>query len=506
MMRLRFAWWPTLIDALVSSALAQPEAQALAQRPWFETRTAHFNLYGCGDRREVTLLAVRLEQFRQAYSLLVGAPAVASPPIVVMAYPDPATMEPFLPLYQGRPASMTAFFSHGADENVIVLPLTGVGTNVMDVIYHEYTHHLLRHNDRFWPMWLKEGMAEVYSTFEVTGPHSARIGLPIDRHLALLAREPLMPLAELFGVKRDSPQYNESARQGVFYAESWLLTHYLMLGGNAAHRAHFGELTTLLRNGLPPATAFTTAFRTPLPAMQTELHQYLERDSFQPLALNVAADLSAPRVLSSRPLTPVETWFRLGDELLCADHPDDAESCFQRAKNLAPASPLPLEGLGLLAARRGQPDTAVRELGEALRLGSTNYLAHYHYARARFQLAGGPDGKYARVEPGVAAEIRDELGKSLASMPDFGPAHHLLGFFELVQGDDLAEAQTHLQRALEFDPGDESCELSLAQAELRRHDTATARHTLESLQLPYVDKQIRTLAGELIKQLGPANE
>ena len=37
-----------------------------------------------------------------------------------------------------------------------------------------------------------------------------------------------MPLHELFAVTHNSPQYNESTRQGMFYAESWLLTHFLM--------------------------------------------------------------------------------------------------------------------------------------------------------------------------------------------------------------------------------------------------------------------------------------
>ena len=75
----------------------------------------------------------------------------------------------------------------------------------MSVVFHEYTHLLLRRNDRVWPLWLKEGMAEIYSTFETTG-YSAFIAEPIQRHLHTLATEPMMPLAELFSVDHDSPQ------------------------------------------------------------------------------------------------------------------------------------------------------------------------------------------------------------------------------------------------------------------------------------------------------------
>ena len=161
-----------------------------------------------------------------------------------MAFPDHESMKPFLPLYQGQPANLAAFFQRGSDENLIVLALPGTNSAFtdMEVIFHEYTHLLFRRNDRIWPLWLKEGMAEVYSTFETTG-YNARIGDPIGHHLRLLAQQPLMPLAELFAVTHDSPQYNERERQGIFYAESWLLTHFLMAGDNPAYQAHFRQFT-----------------------------------------------------------------------------------------------------------------------------------------------------------------------------------------------------------------------------------------------------------------------
>ena len=81
-------------------------------------------------------------------------------------------------------------------------------------------------------------------------------------------------MSVLFSVKRDSPEYNERERQGIFYAESWLLTHYLMVG-SPVHRSHFGELTTLLRQGQSPEQAFTNAFKTSLPRMEQELAPYL---------------------------------------------------------------------------------------------------------------------------------------------------------------------------------------------------------------------------------------
>src|SRR5207237_1324438 len=130
-------------------------------------------------------------------------------------------------------------------ENLIALSLPhGNGdSRAMETVFHEYAHLLLRHNEWFWPMWLKEGMADIYSTFEITGTQAIRIGKPLDLYLRLLYRGPFLPLRDLFAVSRESPEYNERDRQGVFYAESWLLVHYLMVGDNPRYKARFGQMT-----------------------------------------------------------------------------------------------------------------------------------------------------------------------------------------------------------------------------------------------------------------------
>src|SRR6266404_7472711 len=97
---------------------AEDDLSPLLQRRWFEARTAHFNVYSCGETQRVSKVAARLEQFRQAYSLLAGAQAVASPPIVVLAFPDAASMRPFRPAREGKPANLAAFFLRGSDENL----------------------------------------------------------------------------------------------------------------------------------------------------------------------------------------------------------------------------------------------------------------------------------------------------------------------------------------------------------------------------------------------------
>jgi Flp pilus assembly protein TadD len=493
-----------LVLALAAArAAGQPDGGQLLHQHWFETRTPHFQFYSCGSTQAVVDLATRLEQFHDAYSLLAGARAVASPPIIAVAFPDYATMKPFLPLYQGQPENLAAFFIRGTDENLIVLHLSGSVADSLQRIFHEYSHLLMRHNAPYWPVWLNEGMAEIYAPFEVVGPYRTSIGKVLEHHVQLLEHTPLMPLHQLFAVTRDSPEYNERQHQGIFYAESWLLVHYLMLGGNPTLQAGFRQLTPLLKQGQSPEQAFTNALHTSLPAMEAQLRHYLAQGKFLPLELNVSANLQAQRFTYTRGVAPPEVCFRLGDELLRIGRLDAAETWFRHAEKLAPASPLPYEGLGLLAAERKEHAQAVAFLRDAMKRGQVGFLGHFIYAQEKYNLTAPAPDSYSRIAKAEAAEIRAELQKSLMLMPDFGPAHELLGFLEMVQGEDLAAAEKHLARAVQLEPENPGFQLSLAELQLARHDPAAARRTLTALRLPNVDPRVRAHAEAMLRHLDP---
>ena len=484
------------------AAHAQPPGHDLLQQHWFSARTAHFEVYSCATTQQVTKLLERLEQFRGAYSLLAGAQAVASPPIVVMAFPDHKSFKPFLPLFDGKPANMSAFFIRGSDENMIALSVADSEPRALDSVFHEYAHLLLRRNDRFWPLWLKEGMAEIYSTLEVTGPQTIRIGVPIEHHIRYLQRTHLMSLREIFAVSRESADYNEGERQGVFYSESWLLVHYLMVGDNGARKTRFGQLTTFLRAGQSPEQAFTNALGISLAATETQLQKYLAREKLDSVTLAVRSDLMPRAGMAFRIVAPVEVCFRLGDLLLRINRPDTAAQYFQEAQKLAPRSPLAAEGMGLLAAQSGKHQEALNFLHESLQRGSPSFLAHYAFAREKFRLLAHNSDEYVKLPEEDAAEIRAELLKTLTLMPDFGPAHNLLGFLEMVQGDNLQLAEKHIQLAIQLEPENSSYQFGLAQVQLRKNDLAAARRTLEGLRTRYVEEQVRTHAEELLREIG----
>ena len=91
--------------------------------------------------------------------------------------------------------------------------------------------------------------------------------------------EDVAPDGQLFAIDQNSPEYNETARRGVFYAESWALTHYL-LAGSPQRRGQLLELLRLAKTGTPGKEAFRKVFGGDPAALEREAHTYVQSYTF----------------------------------------------------------------------------------------------------------------------------------------------------------------------------------------------------------------------------------
>ena len=117
------------------------------------------------------------------------------------------------------------------------------------------------------------------------------------------------------------------------------------------------------------------------------------------------------------------------------------------------------------------------------------------------EAASKSKGSFSTMPPKTAAAVKSELEKSLALMPDFGPAHQLLGLLLMLQNEDLPEAESHLQRAIELEPENQSYLFYLAQLQWRRNKLEAARRTLEPLRLSYTNPRLRAHAEEMLQEM-----
>ena len=143
--------------ALVTSVT--PTATA-ADRPWTLVSGRHVAIIGQQSPKSLRRMAVELEQFRASLGSLVSD-ARQPPPALVYVFDSQRALEPFVPLYQGRPAALEGYCHCGAGAcvNFIAASLTGY-SGASAILLHEYAHLVLGNAVRRVPVWINEGLAE----------------------------------------------------------------------------------------------------------------------------------------------------------------------------------------------------------------------------------------------------------------------------------------------------------------------------------------------------------
>ena len=92
------------------------------------------------------------------------------------------------------------------------------------------------------------------------GGDAAVVGLPAPDHLRRLGHDKPLPLRTVLRLDGASPLYNEGDGRGMFYAESWALAHWALLGRGATGSADLQAFLAAIAGGAEPERAFASAF------------------------------------------------------------------------------------------------------------------------------------------------------------------------------------------------------------------------------------------------------
>jgi tetratricopeptide (TPR) repeat protein len=474
---------------------------AAAKDSWVSVRSGHFFLVGNASEREIRKVAIKLEQFRAAFSRLFGkANLNSSVPTTVIVFKNLDSYRPFMPTYQGKTVEVAGYFQPGEDVNYITLTAEPRGTDPYRTIFHEYVHSLTNDNTNIAPPWFSEGLAEFYSTLEVSeGDKKVTLGKPIANHLFLLREKKFLPLHILFTVDHGSPYYNERDKKGVFYAQSWALMHYLILGNKGQRWPQLGQYLKLLSSGKPIEESFQQAFQTDPATMEKELRDYINRYTYTVTQFTFSERLEFNPQIQSAPVSEAETQYYLGDLLLHLNRVD-AEEYLQRALRLDPNLAAAHASLGIARMRKQRFEEAKQHLERAVAADSRNYLAHYYYAFALSR--GNASGDTITGFPeGAVPLMRSHLKKAIELAPNFPESYHLLAFINLITGQQLDESIELLKRALTLAPGKHELILMLAQIYLRKQELETARQLVEPIARNSADPQMRAQAQSLLETI-----
>jgi FimV-like protein len=455
-------------------------------------------LLGNASEKDIRQVGVRLEQFREVFSRLFTTLNVNSPvPTTVIVFKNDDSYRPF------KPTENTAgYFQSGSDVNYITLKLVKELHSEQDpftIIFHEYTHLLVKNTSGNVPIWFNEGLAEYYSTFSITDDQKVVMGRPIASHVFLLRENKMLPLRTLFQVDQKSPYYSESDKQSIFYAESWALMHYLILGKDGQRVTQMGKFLELLSANVAVEQAFQQAFAMSFESMENELSAYIQRDRYPITTGSFTSKVGYDKAMQSAPMTEAEAQAYLGDLLLHSNR-NESEAYLQKALALNPDLAMANASLGMLRVRQGRADEARKSLERAVAASSQNYLIHYYYAYALSREGNRDMQTVMGFAPETAAKIRAELKLAIQLRPDFPESYSLLAFVNLVTESELDETLELLKRALATSPGRNDLVYMLAQLYLRKEDFKTARQLIDKL-IVNNDAEMRQRAQGLLAQL-----
>lgn len=399
-----------LIFLSLFCALCSFNVAAQAKENWIKVNSKNFTLLGNTTESEIRKVATRLELLREVFAQISPNTRLnASVPTTVLVFQTDDSYQPFKPK---RPDGKTqeniaGYFLTSTDGNYITMTTELHGVDPFHVIFHEYVHFLVNNNLSNVPLWLNEGLAEYYSTFQASDNNrKLRLGAPIEWHLQALQSRGLLPLKTLLAVDENSPHYNERSKAGIFYAESWAFVHYLMLENNMERRPQLVRFLSRLNAGISLETNFRQSFGVDYAAMEAELDGYIKRFRFPVMDITVEKPIDYEKEMQSARATEAEVQYRLGDLLLHARRPDDAERYLQKALALEPGSADTLVALGSTRYRQERYEEAKKFFRQAIEADARNYLAHYYYANCLWQ-QGQPEKAVESYRQ--AAQLKPEL-------------------------------------------------------------------------------------------------
>ena len=420
------AWRPgatTLILLLVAWLAASPVLLAVPppRSRWLRLDTPSFLVLGDVSASRLREVATELERFRAALAKLKPETRRPAPlPTLVFAFDGERSLAPYRALGRADTKNIRGVFHHhSAWGSSMVLDASGPIDVSLSTALHEYVHYFVATTYPSTPLWLNEGLAELYSTFRST-TSGVEIGKPVERHVQRLREGWKMPLSRLFAVTHQSPEYVESERAGDFYAQSWVLVHYLLVGEPEMAKRAPAFLAALDRGEGPDAAA-RQALGVSLDELEDRLRRFVAKPLFRYVGYNIG-DLGVAELPDPVESPRGETLTLLAEHLA---HAGDFPGAAEHLAALTPAEAATGNALalaGFLAEQR-------QARGEARSL--------YRRAAAA-QPTRGPGwlhiSRFALDESDYAT-ARDAAESALQIAPDYGEAWALLGLAALSLDD-----------------------------------------------------------------------
>jgi tetratricopeptide (TPR) repeat protein len=306
-----------LISALCLELLFSLPGRAGEPTPWLEIHSAHFLVVTDAGEKKGREVALRFEQMRAVFGGLLEKDRLQqSIPLTILALKNDKSYYQLAPLShvsgmgQGEPITAPGFLLAGEDQDFIVLNLFEV--DPWSAVAHDFAVMLLNSNYPLAQGWFDEGLAEYFASMRLDNKYveigadpeliptvkEDLIGNQQELHPAkslteLLAAQVWLSVPDLFSAKHDPSTRNEGTHHTLYYAESWMMVHYLLHAKKMTETGTYFDLVlnhhVALEDGVKQAFGMSSA----------ELEQAV-KDYFHKLdVLQIAVDSARQETVDS---------------------------------------------------------------------------------------------------------------------------------------------------------------------------------------------------------------
>lgn len=546
--------------------------------PWIEIDSAHFTVITDAGERKGREVAFRFEQMRAVFSDLLSKNHLNQPvPLTILALKNDKSYYQVAPLVhtsgnaQGQPINAPGFFLPGEDQDFIVLNL--FEQESWRAVAHDLAHMLLNYNYPPAQGWFDEGLAEYFGSIRLNDkqvemggdPELASsttqdlLGNQHDTHSSkslteLLGAEVWISLPDLFTMKHDSSfsshgPLNQGTRHTMYYAESWIVMHYLIHEKKLPDTGTYFGL--VVNEHLPVAEAIQKAYEMSSAQLEDAVKTYFhaQKQLFTALeaarqpqssgasALSIAQPLQfATPIAPDDSVIPVKPYPEADARALYAAIqariPERRDFGLQELKRLATTptaadirsearaqakadskrepkkdadenpTMLPTDAVGVEMAHRllawdhiehSEFDNAITELGDAAALDQHDMWVRYYLSVLKCRMAEAKHGDIQSL-----ANMMLDLKAVLEWYPELASAYDLLALGRSEGGSSVAAMQAE-RAAMMLSPRDQHYVYHLAQIYITAKKWEAAQALLQRLK-DSSDPDIAKLARERLEQ------
>jgi len=545
----RFSLALTLTVAL---CLCAPAAE---KSPWLEIHSTHFTVITDAGEKKGREVALRFEQMRSVFAVLLSKEKLYQPlPVTILAFKSDKSYYQLAPLKNGQPTDLPGFFLPGEDQNFFVL-------NVFEeeswrAVAHDFAHMLLNANYPPAQGWFDEGLAEYFSSVRVDNKQ-VEIGADPELHASvtqdalhqqhdahppqslteLLGAQVWLSMADLFTMKHDTASYNEGTHNTLYYAQSWMVMHYLLHEKKLPETgAYFG---LVLNQHIPVDEAIEKAYGMTPGQLEQAVKDYFHAQTVLFTALDAARQQNPNPDLAANPAQVYHFPIPVGPEdavITAKTIPEtDARALYAEVEiriperreygmkelqalaedaSVTPAAPqknsdddsekkIAVPAVGNEWAHRalmwdhierGEFNEASAELGEAAAINPRDMWLRYYVSVLKYRIA---EARHAEIQ-GLANMMQDLRGV-LEWYPEFADAYDLMAVARMEGGGSTAALQAE-RAALQLNPRQPRYVYHMAQIYIANKQWEAAKTLLERLKASG-DPKIAALAREKFDQI-----